>query len=95
MTLYNTTFENFNKSYFSSASLAIIAQSCLGGVAAMFVLSNGTSIVQMIQLTIIVLASMFANTSILAQVNHKIVFNLILISTFLSTLFIIINNIAL
>ncbi len=93
MTLYNTTFENFNKSYFSSASLAIIGQSCLGGVAAMFILSHGTSVVQMIQLGIIVLASMFANTSILAQVNHKIVFNLILTSVFFSLLFILINNI--
>lgn len=93
MTLYNKTFENFDKSYFSSASLSIIGQSCLGGVAAMFILSNGTSAVQMIQLGIIVLVSMFANTSILAQVNHKIVFNLVLTSVFFSLLFILINNI--
>lgn len=95
MTLYNTTFENFNKSYLGSATMAIIGQSCLGGAAAMFILSNGTSLVQMIQLGIIVLISMFANTSILAQVNHKVVFNLILTSAFFSILFIIINNIAL
>lgn len=95
MTLYNTTFENFNKNYLGSATLAIIGQSCLGGAAAMYILSNGTSLTQIIQLVVIVLASMFANTSILAQVNHKIVFNLILISVFFSILFITINNIVL
>lgn len=95
MTLYNTTFENFKKNYLGSATMAIIGQSCLGGAAAMFILSNGTSLGQMIQLAIIVFASMLANTSILAQVNHKLVFNLILTSIFLSVLFIIINNLTL
>ncbi|TDW49651.1 hypothetical protein EV144_10269 [Flavobacterium sp. 270] len=92
MTLYNTTFENFNKSYIGSATMAVIGQSCLGATAAMFVLTNGTSATQMIQLAIIVFTNMFANTSILAQMSHKTVFNLILTSVFFSTLFIIINN---
>jgi hypothetical protein len=93
MTLYNATFENFNKSYFGSASMAIIGQSCLGATAAMFVLANGTSVTQMIQLAIIVFINIFANTSILAQMSHKTVFNLIITSVFFSILFIIINNI--
>ena len=92
MTLYNTTFENFNKSYIGSATMAVIGQSCLGATAAMFVLSNGTSVTQMIQLAIIVFTNMFANTSILAQMSHKTVFNLILTSVFFSILFIILNN---
>lgn len=92
MTLYNKTFENFNKSYIGSAAMAILGQSCLGAVAAMFVLSNGTSGTQMIQLAIIVFTSMFANTSILAQMSHKTVFNLIISSVIFSALFIVINN---
>ena len=92
MTLYQTSFENFNKNYMGSAAMAVIVQSCLGGAAAMYVLSNGTSITQMLQLAIIVLASVFANTSILAQMNHKVIFNLIILSTVLSTLFILINK---
>ncbi|MWB95682.1 hypothetical protein GON26_15045 [Flavobacterium sp. GA093] len=92
MTLYQTSFENFNKNYMGSAAMAVIVQSCLGGAAAMYVLSNGTSITQMLQLAIIVLASVFANTSILAQMKHKVIFNLIILSTVLSTLFILINK---
>ncbi|AYN06259.1 hypothetical protein EAG11_20465 [Flavobacterium sp. 140616W15] len=93
MTLYNSTFENFNKSYIGSATMAIIGQSCLGAVAAMFILANGTSVTQMIQLGIIVFTNIIANTSILAQMSHKTVFNLIITSVFFSILFIIINNI--
>ncbi|WP_348797525.1 hypothetical protein [Flavobacterium adhaerens] len=92
MTLYNSIFENFNKNYFGAATLAIIGQSCLGAAAAMFVLSNGTSFLQMVQLTLIVLSSMFANTSILAQFSRKVVFNLMLISVFISIILIIVNN---
>lgn len=93
MTLYNNTFENFNKNYIGSATMAVIGQSCLGAAAAMYILSNGTSIGQMIQLAIIVFASIFANTSILAQMKHKVVFNLIITSAFFSVLFIILNTI--
>jgi hypothetical protein len=92
MTLYQTTFENFNKSYMGSAAMAVIGQSCLGGAAAMYVLANGTSIPQMIQLAIIVLACIFVNTSILAQMKHKIVFNLLILSAVLSVSLIILNN---
>lgn len=93
MTLYNTTFENFKENYIGYATLAIIGQSCLGGAAAMYILSNGTSLIQMTQLTIIVFACMAVNTSILAQMSQKTVFNLILNSVVLSIIFIIINTI--
>ncbi|WP_456313000.1 hypothetical protein [Pseudomonas shirazensis] len=92
MTLYQTTFENFNKNYMGSAAMAVIGQSCLGGAAAMYVLANGTSIMQMVQLAIIVLACVFANTSILAQMKHKVIFNLIILSAFLSVFFILLNS---
>lgn len=75
-----------------SAAMAVIAQSCLGGAAAMYVLTNGTSIPQMVQLAIIVLACIFVNTSILAQMKHRVVFNLLILSTFLSVLFIFLNT---
>jgi hypothetical protein len=75
-----------------SAAMAVIGQSCLGGAAAMYVLANGTSIPQMIQLAIIVLACVFANTSILAQMKHKTVFNFIIASALLSVFFILLNS---
>jgi hypothetical protein len=92
MTLYQTTFENFNKNYIGSATMAVIGQSCLGAAAAMFILSHGTSIGQMLQLGVIVLACILANTSILAQMKHKVVFNFIITSAILSILLIIVNN---
>ncbi|WP_343696655.1 hypothetical protein [Flavobacterium sp.] len=92
MTLYQTTFDIFNRNYMGSAAMAVIGQSCLGGAAAMYVLSNGTSITQMIQLAIIVLACIFVNTSILAQMKHKVVFNLLILSSVLSVVFILLNT---
>lgn len=93
MTLYNTIFERFNHSYISSATLAVLAQSCLGGAAAMTILANGTSMGQMIQLAVVVMVCMGVNTGILAQLNHKIIFNLVIASAFFSTLFILMNSI--
>ena len=92
MTLYNNSFEKFDTNYFASASLSTLVQSCLGGAAAMAVLANGTSITQMIQLVLVVFISMIANTSILAQMKHKVVFNTVLLSMISSVFFIIINN---
>ncbi|WP_026728649.1 hypothetical protein [Flavobacterium denitrificans] len=92
MTLYQSTFDIFNRNYMGSAAMAVIGQSCLGGAAAMYVLANGTSIPQMIQLGIIVLACVFANTSILAQMKHKTVFNFIILSGVLSVFFILLNS---
>lgn len=95
MTLYQSTFDIFNRNYMGSAAMAVIGQSCLGGAAAMYVLANGTSIPQMIQLAIIVLACVFANTSILAQMKHKTVFNFIILSGVLSVFFILLNSLIL
>lgn len=95
MTLYKKTFENFEQNFIGSSTMAVIGQSCLGAAAAMFILSNGTSILQMTQLAITVLICMLVNTSILSQMNHKLVFNLIIASVFCSVLFIFLNNIAL
>ncbi|CAM3630230.1 hypothetical protein FLCH110379_15080 [Flavobacterium chungbukense] len=95
MTLYQTTFDIFNRNYMGSAAMAVIGQSCLGGAAAMYVLSNGTSIPQMLQLAIIVLACIFVNTSILAQMKHKVVFNLLILSSILSVVFILLNTLIL
>lgn len=44
MKIYNETFENFSNNYIGCATMAVIGQSCLGSVAAMCVLSNGTSL---------------------------------------------------
>lgn len=92
MTLYNNTFEKFNENFIGSATLSILVQSCFGGAAAMSVLANGTSLVQMVQLAVIVFICMIANTSILAQLQHKFIFNTVLLSITSSIIFIILNH---
>lgn len=95
MELYNKTFQNFQEGFFAYATLAIIGQSCLGSIAAMYTLSHGTSALQMIQLAIIVLICMSVNTGILAQLPPKTIFNLIITSVISSVFFIIVNTLIL
>ncbi|SHI46013.1 hypothetical protein [Flavobacterium terrae] len=92
MTVYQKTFQNFEEGYLGFTTLAIIGQSCLGGAAAMYILQNGISLLQMIQLALVVLASSFVNGAILSQQKHKLVFNLIIASVVISVLAILINT---
>lgn len=91
MSLYQKTLADFNNNFIGFATLIVIGQSCLGSAAAMNILRNGTSILQMGQLAIIVLICMLVNTSILAQMKHKVIFNLTIIS-FISSIFFILMN---
>lgn len=91
MTTYNNLFKTFDNNFIGFATMIVLAQSCIGGAAAMSVLTNGTSIGQMIQLTIVVLISMLTNTSILAQMKHKTIFNLTLASVMVNILIITLN----
>ena len=92
MTLYNKTLADFNNNFIGFATLIVIGQSCLGSAAAMNVLKNGTSLIQMLQLGVIVLICMLVNTSILAQMKHKVIFNLTILSVIFSVFFIFINT---
>lgn len=92
MTRYQKTLEDFKKGYLGFATLAIIGQSCLGSAAAMYVLENGTSLFQMTQLALVVLACMFVNGAVLSQQKPKLVFNLILTSVVNSIVMILLNT---
>ncbi|MBP4140819.1 hypothetical protein MW871_10060 [Flavobacterium sp. I-SCBP12n] len=92
MSLYQKTLADFNNNFIGFATLIVIGQSCLGSAAAMNILRNGTSILQMGQLAIIVLICMLVNTSILAQMKHKVIFNLTIISVISSIFFILMNT---
>ncbi|MGA9638357.1 hypothetical protein [Flavobacterium sp.] len=93
MITYNSILRDFDDNFIPSATMIVLAQSCLGGVAAMSVLVNGTSVGQMIQLAIVVFISILTNTSILAQMSHKTIFNFTLASIVINTLLIILNHI--
>ena len=95
MTLYTRTLADFDNNFIGFATLIIIGQSCLGSVAAMNILKNGTSVTQMMQLAVIVVLCMLVNTSILAQMKHKVIFNLTIASVLLSVTLIFLNTIIL
>lgn len=95
MELYQKSLSNFKEGYIAYSTLAVIGQSCLGSIAAMYILSNGTSPLQMIQLALIVIICMSVNTAILAQLSPKTVFNLIITTVLSSVFFIIVNTLIL
>lgn len=92
MTLYNKSFEYFQKNYIGFAALIVIGQSCLGSAAAMYVLKNGTGLFQMVQLGLVVTTCMLVNVSILSQLTPKFVFNFTIFSVLLSVVLIAINT---
>ncbi len=93
MKIYKEYLEEYKKGLIGYTPLAIIGQSCLGSVAAMFILMNGNSALQMFQLFIITILCMFYNGAMLAQQKPKLSFNLLIISVFFSILFSIMNAI--
>lgn len=92
MTLYQKTFQEFENKYLGFATMAIISQSCLGSVAVMYIMINGTSFFQMVQLALVVVSCMTVNGAILSQQPPKLVFNLILNSAIVSLCAIVLNT---
>lgn len=95
MTLYSKLYQDFEELYLGYATLAIILNSCIGGAAAMLILLNGHGTVQMIQLFLAVAACMWYNTTILANMKPKFVFNSLLASLAICIALLFINIIAL
>ncbi len=75
--------------YMAYIPLTIILSSCLGSVAAMIILMQDRSIVQVIELSICVIVCMAFNSSILAQMKAKIIFNLLITSLVLNSIIIL------
>ena len=94
MTLYTQYYTEFQSKYMMYIPLTIILQSCIGSVAAMYILMNGLDTVSsLVQLFLCVIFCMFYNAAILAQLKGKIVFNMLILSLLFNIMFIIINAI--
>jgi hypothetical protein len=94
MTLYIRYYEEFQDKYMMYIPLTIILQSCIGSIAAMYILMTGLdSVSSMVQLFLCVVLCMFYNAAILAQLKGKVVFNMLILSLLFNVLFIIINAI--
>jgi hypothetical protein len=91
MKTYNNYLESYKRGLIGFATLSILAQSCLGSIAAMLILMGGTSAGQMIQLFFVTIFCMGFNGAVLAQQKPKFVFATLIISISLSIIFSIIN----
>lgn len=83
--------EEFIHDYYMYIPLTIILNSCIGSIAAMTVLAQGTSIVSGIELTVCVSLCMGYNAALLAGSNKKIAFWLLAVSLLANLLLILIT----
>ena len=92
MTLYTKYYNEFQNRYTMYIPLTIILQSCIGSIAAMYILMTGLdTISSLVQLFLCVILCMFYNAAILAQMKGKLVFNMLILSLLFNIVFIIIN----
>ncbi|CAM3467085.1 hypothetical protein [Aequorivita lipolytica] len=83
--------DEFEYDYYMYIPLTIILNSCIGSIAAMTVLAQGTSIISGIELTICVALCMGYNAALLAGINRKFTFWLLVVSLVANLLLILIT----
>lgn len=83
--------KEFENDYYMYIPLTIILNSCIGSIAAMTVLAQGTGIISGIELTICVSLCMGYNAALLAGSNKKIAFWLLALSLVVNLLLILIT----
>ncbi len=87
MNFYKVAFTDFKKNYMLYIPLSIILQSCIGSIAAMYILMSSTpNSFPFFQITLCVMVTMLYNASVLAQVNYKYVFNVLILSLLVNIL---------
>jgi len=84
----------YKKGHLGYASIAIIGQSCLGAIAAMYILKTDHSdIWGLFQLFLVTAGCMAFNGDVLTHQKAQFTINLLIISLALSIALIILNNI--
>ena len=91
MNTYNKYFDVFERGFIGYSTLGVLAQSCMGSIAAMSILQNGTSVPNMFQLFLVVVSCMAFNGAVLAQQKPKVVFNILIWSILLSIVIAVAN----
>ncbi len=89
--MYSRLLKDFKEMYMAYIPLMIILSSCLGSVAAMYVLMQDRSVAQVIQLSLCVIICMAFNASILAQMKPKLIFNLLIFSLLINSVLVLLN----
>ena len=91
MGLYQQSLRSYEENFFANVAIAVIAQSCLGAIAAMYILQNGTSFLQMTQLFVVIALCMAHNGAVLSNQKPKMIFNILLVNVVVNSIIAIIN----
>ena len=86
-----TLQKEFENDFYMYIPLTIILNSCIGSIAAMTVLAQGTGIVSGVELAICVALCMGYNAALLAGSNRKFSFWLLIVSLIANLLLILIT----
>lgn len=93
MDLYNNLLTQFERDQLGYSAIAIIGQSCIASVAAMFILMNKLpAAAVLLQLFMVTILAMGFNAAVLAQFKPKLTFNILIISVCYSILTILTNS---
>lgn len=91
MNFYSKSLQEFTTDFYAGTTTGILASSCLGSVAAMVILIDGNGILNMVELSLVVIVCMWYNASVMAQLKAKFVFNSLIVSLLVSSILIIVN----
>ncbi|WP_294823398.1 hypothetical protein [uncultured Flavobacterium sp.] len=91
MSYYQKNLQGYTRGFMGFNALAVMVQSCIGGIAAMLVLQNGSSPAQMLQLFFVVILASGFNGAVLSQQKPKLVFDLLLLSVIGNSLIALVN----
>lgn len=95
MTLYNKGLDDFKENLILYIPLSIIFQSCLGSIATMVILMDSKPNFHFLDLTLVVSFAMAYNGALYAQLKPKLLYNLLILTLLVHTLFLVINLIRL
>lgn len=94
MSTYHHSLRRIEQGIFGFVAGGVLAQSCLGSVAAMLILQNGISLPQMFQLFLAVAVTMTFNGAVLSNQKANVLLPLLIISTIVNSILAIINLLA-
>lgn len=83
--------QQFEHDYYMYVPLSIILNSCIGSIAAMAILAQGTSLISGIELTLCVALCMGYNAALLANTNRKFAFWFLIVSLVANIMLILIT----
>lgn len=90
--LYHSLQAEFGRMKWGYETLALFAQSCLGGIAAMLILKNDTFVALKIsELLFVTLLAMGFNAAVLVNLQSRWAFNILIVSVLFSILMIVSN----